>query len=312
MKVKQMYMETKTIAPKIIYSSKAFARMITFINTTHAKTKEFMFLGLVSKEGYNYVVSDFMLVPQHKCSQVYCESDDDRYPEWLAKTIDIKDRKLIRLHGHHHVNMGTKPSGTDDQQIEDLCKNVSDYYIQLIINNKLENTVNIWDKKQHLIFEDVDQYIKIGEILIKLKNINNYEIYKMDLQSKDISTSDDGMLCIGNNAVLIPEENTLVLLDKNISIILKINSTLAQVVLQNDKELVKEANAEMNKMIKNNITYQYPSPGLGGYDYYGNKYSDYFTESELEALKEEAGYPLEDIQKANTPKKRGRKPNESK
>lgn len=307
MKVKQMYIETKTIAPKIIYSSKAFTKMITFINTTHAKTKEFMFLGLVSKEENNYIVSDFMLVPQHKCSQAYCESDDDRYPEWLAKTIDIKDRKLIRLHGHHHVNMATKPSGTDDHQIEELCKNVSDYYIQLIINNKLENTVNIWDKKQHLIFEDVDQYIKIEDTLIKLKNINNYEIYKMDLQSKDITTSNDGMLCIGNNVVLIPEENTLVLLDKNISIILKINSTLAQVVLQNDKELIKEANTEMSKMIKDNTVYPYVKTDLSGYDYYGNRYSDYFTESELEALKEEANYPLENIQKANTPKKRGRK-----
>ena len=312
MKIKQMYMETKTIAPKIIYSSKAFARMITFINTTHAKTKEFMFLGLVSKEGYNYVVSDFMLVPQHKCSQVYCESDDDRYPEWLAKTIDIKDRKLIRLHGHHHVNMATKPSGTDDKQIEELCKNVSDYYIQLIINNKLENTVNIWDKKQHLIFEDVEQYIKIGENVIKMYSINSFEITRMNL-NQGITPSDDGMICIGNNAVFIPEENSLVLLDKNFSIILKLNSTLTRVILQNDKELIKEANIEMNKMVKE--TYYTKTPEYGyknmGYDYL-DAYGSYFTPSELNQLKEEASYPLEDIQRANTPKKRGRKPNESK
>lgn len=155
--------------PRLIYTSLAYSKMLDLMSSNHASTKEFQFMGTVKKENNDYIIEDILLVPNEKCSATYCETDDAKYPEWLNKTFpEAKDRKKLRLHGHSHVNMQTNPSGTDEQQIMKLIDMVDDYFIQLIINHKQENTVNIYNKEQNLIYTNVIQYLLIGNIMLNL------------------------------------------------------------------------------------------------------------------------------------------------
>lgn len=183
--------------PKLIYTTKAYRTLLAMMSTTHAKTKEFMFLGFVEQSGKDYIVEDFFLVPQHMCSGAYCETSD-RYDTWINEAVSLDKRRLIRLHGHSHVNMGTTPSGTDDNQIKELCVNVSNYFIQLIINHSMTNTVNIWDKTNNLIYNNIDQYIKINNSLIKVTNRTSLVFPKFNIT--------DGTYRIKDGILLLPLE----------------------------------------------------------------------------------------------------------
>lgn len=183
--------------PKLIYTTKAYRTLLAMMSTTHAKTKEFMFLGFVEQSGKDYIVEDFFLVPQHMCSGAYCETND-RYETWINEAVPLDKRRLIRLHGHSHVNMPTSPSGTDDNQIKELCVNVSNYFIQLIINHNMANTVNIWDKTNNLIYSNIDQYIKINNSLIRVTNKTSLVFPKFNIT--------DGTYRIKDGILLLPLE----------------------------------------------------------------------------------------------------------
>ena len=174
--------------PKLIYTIDAFKQMLSYLKSDHSKNQEFMFLGKVQKVNNDYYIKKFYLPPQ-KTQAAFCETNDEKYPEWLINTIPIEERSLIRCHAHSHVNMSTHPSGTDDTMIKSLCENVSDYFIQLIINRRLENTINILDKEKNIIFEDISNYLEINtkdyNILINIKSINNLEIEALNIENKD-------------------------------------------------------------------------------------------------------------------------------
>lgn len=206
--------------PKLIYTTKAYRTLLAMMSTTHAKTKEFMFLGFVEQSGKDYIVEDFFLVPQHMCSGAYCETSD-RYDTWINEAVPLDKRRLIRLHGHSHVNMGTSPSGTDDNQIKELCINVSNYFIQLIINHNMANTVNIWDKANNLIYNNIDQYIKINNSLIKVTNRTSLVFPKFNIKDGEYRIK-DGILLLdledGNYAAYDIQNNSFMLYDDELII----------------------------------------------------------------------------------------------
>lgn len=147
--------------PVVLFTSEAYAKLLAFYNTTWAKTYEFMYIGEVdyNKEENIYVMSNVELIPQMKNSMAYCETDDDKYPIWLQEKYPIKYRKYIRFHGHSHVNMGTSPSGTDNQAIFKMMDYVDDFFIQFIMNLKKEYTLNIYNKELNLIYNNVEYKI---------------------------------------------------------------------------------------------------------------------------------------------------------
>lgn len=159
--------------PRLVFREKAYWNVLRLMHSNHAKTKEFMFHGQIEKRlGNTFIVEDVQLMPNIKCSGAYCESDPEKYSDWFMETYGMirADRERVRLHVHSHVNMSTGPSGTDNEQLKDFAKNTNDYYIQLIINHKAENTCNIWDKKGGFKYEEVPIYAQIGsEYLIEPK-----------------------------------------------------------------------------------------------------------------------------------------------
>ena len=178
-------MKDESKKPIIIFTSKAYAELVSMHKTNYSKSLEFMYIGEVLKNENNYIIKHFNIVPQCKNSGAYCETDDDKYAIWLQQTYDVKDRDKIRLHGHSHVNMATSPSGTDDSNVLNMMSFVDDYFIQLISNNKLVTTINLYDKQSMLIYKNLELLILLengvlidnkGKIIDGLKeSINDYK-----------------------------------------------------------------------------------------------------------------------------------------
>ena len=268
------------IIPRLIYTSKAYATLQLMMGTDHARATEFGFLGLVQPVESDYLVLDFKLIPQEGCTSTYWESDDEKYPEWVAKNIPIQSRKYLRLHGHSHVNMHTSPSGVDNVQINLMSNSVSDYFIQFICNHQMVNTINLWNKEANLIFENIEQYVKIADYYVKI-------------DSKTNLTFDAGRLNV-ENGVYIATNNTL-----KINNSISLNFTDLSVIINDEyltyskpkgiqltakaDEMKKEIEAQFKKYIKKQTIYfsttpNYPKKGYNYYDEY--LYGDYPSEEE--------------------------------
>jgi hypothetical protein len=287
--VKQMETVKIDYFPKLIYTTTAFKTLLAMMNTTHAKTKEFLFLGLVHKENSDYVVEDFLLVPQQKCSAAYCETDDEAYPTWLAENVPLEKRSLIRLHGHSHVNMGTSPSGTDDVQIKELCNNVSDFFIQLIVNHNMINTVNIWDKTNKLIYNNLEQYIRINDQLLKLNAKNNIIFPTIKIEDGNYNIK-KGFLLLNNGIVLDVQKGFTYIIDDNISVSNCLINPLS--IIDKNQTFQKEIDKKMEKYIKKEYVQQsfinYPKQNYyERQSYYGTPYvDDYIDDYDPEEEKE--------------------------
>lgn len=249
--------------PKLLYTTKVLKQLLCMLSTKHAENKEFMFLGTIEKANDTYLIKDIFLVPQTNCSAAYCETDDNKYPEWLNENFkNIEERKTIRLHGHSHVNMGTSPSGTDDQQIMHLCDSVNNYFIQLIVNHRLENTCNIWDKEQGLIFNNVDQYIIINEELIEFNGKKNMKHISKNIQNGTYNVENNIVALQNYSYNLVTGEK--IFTDNNITIVI---GPQCDVKLTNPKDkMLKEMQETSEKLIKERNLSSYINPSK----YYDN------------------------------------------
>lgn len=178
--------------PVIIYTEEAFKKMQLFMKTKHSIDKEFMFVGTVRTKDNYYIIEDFYLPPNKDCSGSYCESGDN-YDKWFFETFKtLEEKKSLRCHVHSHVNMKAFPSGTDSKQIMDLYKNVSNYYIQIIINRKFENYVAIY--KDGIKYEEVPQMVQIRDMVFEFVSGEKAVPY-CELSDGDY-TIKDGMITI--------------------------------------------------------------------------------------------------------------------
>ena len=178
------YSSVKT--PKIIYREKAYWNILALMSSEHAKTKEFMFYGLVEgKFGNNFVIERFDLIPNKSTSGAYCECDEEKYADWFIKTYEKDERKRVRVHAHSHVNMGTTPSGTDNEEFKKCADLISNYFIQLIVNHRNENTCNIIDKEVGLKYEEVPCYILIANNKYAFEQ-KTHKFYKWNEEKKEV------------------------------------------------------------------------------------------------------------------------------
>lgn len=274
------FKETKS--PKIIFREQAYFDILKMMGSTFAKDKEFMFYGFVEAVVNNqYIVDKFMLIPNMKNSAAYCESDDEKYMEFMQQ-IPIKDRVRIRIHAHSHVNMATGPSGTDNTEFMEKANAISNYYIQLIVNHKEANTVNICDVATGIKYEEVPQYIQVGDYIYdKTKK----KIFSWNEETKVIGDEvniSDGNYTIENNQIVFNEvlkydfkSNTFILDGERLMLV----PNQPSVYYISDEE-VKEVNDLFDKLIKK-TTYTAPST----YNYnqkstypYSNDYDDYYSQ----------------------------------
>ena len=101
-----------------------------------------------------YLIYDVLVFPQEVTSTT-TNGTDGEYEMWLATLPDDQFNKC-RCHMHSHVNMGTTPSGTDENYYSNLMTQVTDFYITMIINKKGEYHLRFYDKENNIVYMDME------------------------------------------------------------------------------------------------------------------------------------------------------------
>lgn len=168
----------------IIYSQLAYAKQLRLINDF---STEVAWNGIVRRDKenpYRFYVEDIIVFPQ-KVTGATVTPDQKEYDMWLM-SLPQDQFDNCRFHGHSHVNMGTSPSGTDDncqKQIlgrldgdgltpEEKARVIEEmgdrnFYIFMIWNKRGEYTVRIYDMYTNTYFEgkEIDVVIEGQEDL---------------------------------------------------------------------------------------------------------------------------------------------------
>mgnify|MGYP001167353794 CR=1 FL=1 len=250
MKFKPIKIE-ENIQPKVILTSETYYNLFHMTKTPFAQQQEFCFQAEVTRDNNIFLVTKVFIVPQNNNSPTHCETSEEKLQEYyLEKYPNPMDRKKIRLHGHSHVFMATIPSGTDDDDLINFSNYVSDFYIQLIINNKMCIRANVMDIKANLIIEDTPVYVVMQNktvLDITNKKITNLKLTTDDLLKSKITKIDDNIIKIGDNLTINIKTLTtkIIVKDDFICTTEKIDITIIE-----DKELTKQYTDDMDKYIE--------------------------------------------------------------
>lgn len=272
--------------PRVLFKSSAYSDLKHMLSTKFASQKEFMFIGEIKREGLDFIIEKLLIAPQEKNSGTFVETDDDRYPGWLAENYHPKDRKKVRLHGHSHVNMGVTPSGVDDNMISRMMSYVSDYYIQLIVNLREDFTINLFDKTSNIIYYEIEPLIILENGLVSNRKLKNY-----DLTTKNIKVIDEKTLSVDDTIFLDLKTLTFYIKDS----FLKISQKEISVIM--DEKKIEDYEKKINEMVKPEpVTVKTPSIKgtdtgynlFNRYDYddYDYAYRRYSKPSEKTQVKE--------------------------
>lgn len=147
--------------PEINLTKKA---LIQLFNLIPAKKIEIMLLGYVTHEetSQKYTIDEFVIPPQTDNTGAFVTTHDTEYPKWLY-TLSREERLRLKCHLHTHPGMSVSPSSVDDNMIKDKVENIDDFYIRVIINQKFETKVDLFDIKNKLLYEDLPLFAAIGE-----------------------------------------------------------------------------------------------------------------------------------------------------
>ena len=149
-----LYVKENNIPEPTIYiTTQAYTKMRMLVDKT---TTEIGWYGTVTKvPGLTgvYIIEDIIVYPQ-KVTGATCEQLDDKMFEFeMSLTTDQVNHK--RFHGHSHVNMGTTPSGVDEQFYHDILTQVTDFFIVTVTNKRNEYTTRFYDMEHNILFTDV-------------------------------------------------------------------------------------------------------------------------------------------------------------
>ncbi len=116
--------------------------------------------GLAERVGDNaYRIYDILSFP-HKVTGTTVTSDQNEYSEWI-NNLDDDTFNHLSMHGHSHVDMSTSPSLVDSQYRENATKDLTEeskegFYIFGIWNKRNECSIEIYDVKNNVVYEDKD------------------------------------------------------------------------------------------------------------------------------------------------------------
>ena len=144
----------------------------------HMENKELFWFGEINKINKNTFELVNLFFPPQINRSTYVETDDDHFPKWQFDNL-VKTGKVqkIRLHDHSHPTFQVSPSGTDMAEINKVLEEVDDYYIQMIINNKLQTYLKYHDKKTGEVIDMKIEFkvqMEIAEKLDKVIHIPTY------------------------------------------------------------------------------------------------------------------------------------------
>lgn len=152
--------------------------------------KEFAWNCLVKRDETvenKFIVYDFIVFEQ-TVSAATTTTEDEQYGAFLDTLTDDQLNNL-RFHGHSHVNMGVTPSGVDMNYRAGIVKGTpkNSFFIFAIVNKKGDMSMEIYDKKNNMLYGtsdiniDIDcsgktmsDYLKECDAKVKEKTYFNY------------------------------------------------------------------------------------------------------------------------------------------
>jgi len=178
------YIEQQNITEPTIYiTPNAYIKMRMLVDKCD---KEVGWYGLVNQlPGLeaSYIIEDIIVYPQ-KVTGSTVEQDDDKMFEFeMSLTTEQVNHK--RFHGHSHVNMGTSPSGVDENFYQDLLAQVNDYFIITITNKRNEYTTRFYDVANNILYTDVPIHLiqEDGTLYLDWFEENKTEIKEPEILS---------------------------------------------------------------------------------------------------------------------------------
>jgi hypothetical protein len=169
--------ENQIKKPIIYFSTDAWLKMNALVQSSdkelawQATVEKRKFKGKEDTDDFFYYIDQVFVYPQ-EVTPTFVDTDEVQYTEWSLQLPDETFNKL-RFQGHSHVNMGTTPSGTDQNTYQNFLDQLdeNDFYIFMILNKRQEFTVLVYDYTQGIIFETKDCYI---DILTKTGGLNRW------------------------------------------------------------------------------------------------------------------------------------------
>lgn len=152
------HIKTKEVPePTIFITTEAYTKMRTLVNTTDTEVGWYGFVtkvpGLPNDVRY-YVIEDIVVYPQ-KVTGATVEQDDDKMFDF-EMSLTTEQVNMKRFQGHSHVNMGTTPSGVDEQFYQDLLTQVTDFFIILINNKSNSIYLRFYDKENNIVYNGLE------------------------------------------------------------------------------------------------------------------------------------------------------------
>jgi hypothetical protein len=147
------------IEPEISVTLEAYRKMRNYVMI---HDKEIGWFGTVVNDGNKYVIADVFL-PEQEVNGTYNEIGDKTLIK-LASELNSEQISRIKCYGHSHVNMSVSPSGTDNEQVEELTSG-SSWFIT-VINNKRDNwyvAFNDYARGLQFEFDELPLYIPKDE-----------------------------------------------------------------------------------------------------------------------------------------------------
>lgn len=117
--------DTSIKKPKILISPTALDKMKAYIELSSI---EISWLGLVFKQGSNFLIKDVFLVEQENSVTTTEMSENGLATlgeKLLGQSNGMDLYNALRFWGHSHVYMGTEPSGQDNDQLNDFMHNLT-------------------------------------------------------------------------------------------------------------------------------------------------------------------------------------------
>jgi len=141
--------------PRVLISRIAHDKMWHYIDIAD---QEVSWLGTVVEQENDFLIEDVFLLEQGVSSantDITEEGQEKLCQELLAQEDGVELWNKIRFWGHSHVNGGTSPSGTDEQQMKKFAKLDLPFWIRGIFNKKGRAEFSIFFYSTDLAVTDV-------------------------------------------------------------------------------------------------------------------------------------------------------------
>lgn len=160
-----------------------------------AKYKEISAFCLINKQDANTFVMEDVLFPPQENQGAFVTTNDEKYPIWMYENVTAKNlNDKVRLHFHTHPNFRPFPSGTDVNQFNEIMQYMTDYMLQMIMNNDRSDyfcalhTPGQTIQHVEVVFEETEKIKAMLELQTTVNKVEPRITYQYDPKVKSTSS----------------------------------------------------------------------------------------------------------------------------